>query len=130
MMDCGIKDLHLDHDPALGARKRKGEGKKTVYDPPANSPDHLIYREKHDHHIKTNVRGEHGQHPDRVLIKRERRRREKATEPEKRPKQPGAKYWAKKREVRSRWPKRKMQSRNDLKTKSKRKSGAGSRKPS
>ena len=58
MMDCGIKDLHLDHDPALGARKRKGEGKKTVYDPPANSPDHLIYREKHDHHIKTNVRGE------------------------------------------------------------------------
>lgn len=68
-------DLRLDHDPPLGARVRltMPDG-KMFYSPPANSPDHLIYREKHDHHLKTNVRGEHGQHPDRVLIKKERRR--------------------------------------------------------
>lgn len=74
-MVCTVKDLHLDHDPALGARKRRGEGKNTIYSPRANDPDHLIYREKKAHQIKTNVRGEHGQFPDRVLIKRERQRR-------------------------------------------------------
>lgn len=65
--------FHLDHDPPLGARQRKGEGKNTKYFPDANDPSHLIYREKHAHHIKTNVRGDGAQHPDRVLIKRERR---------------------------------------------------------
>lgn len=69
-------DLHLDHDPPLAARRRKGEGKKTIYFPAANDPYFLVYRGKLAHQIKTNVRGEHGQHPDRVLIKRERKRRE------------------------------------------------------
>jgi hypothetical protein len=81
LLDCEVKDLRLDHDPALATRVRWKSGKKTLYSPDANSPDHLIYREKHDHHIKTNVRGEHGQHPDRVLIKRERRRQKKEDAP-------------------------------------------------
>ena len=75
LLHCAATELHLDHDPPLAARTRKGEGKKTIYDPPANDPDHLIYREKSAHQIKTNVRGDHGQYPDRVLIKRERRRK-------------------------------------------------------
>jgi hypothetical protein len=73
---CEVSDLRLDHDPPLGARQRKGEGKSTVYFPAANNPEFLIYREKRAHEIKTNVRGDGAQYPDRVLIKRERRRRE------------------------------------------------------
>jgi hypothetical protein len=37
----------------------------------------LLYREKHAHHIKTNVHGDGAQHPDRVLIRRERQRTKK-----------------------------------------------------
>jgi hypothetical protein len=74
----GEVDLHLDHDPPLAARMKRTvwkDGKQiTVYSPGANSPDHLFYRERHAHLIKTNIRGEHGQFPDRVLIKRERKR--------------------------------------------------------
>jgi hypothetical protein len=94
--------LHLDHDPPLAARQRKGTGKNTVYTPAANDPEHLIYRPKAEHQIKTNVRGDHGQYPDRVLIKRERKRNK-----------PAAKYSRKyswpKRKLRSasRWPKKK-----------------------
>jgi hypothetical protein len=75
LLNCGIKDLRLDHDPALATREQTGEGKDTVYHPGANNPAFLIYREKHAHHIKTNVRGDGAQFPDRVLITRERRRR-------------------------------------------------------
>lgn len=75
-LHCAVEDLRLDHDPALGARQRKGEGKNTIYTPAANDPEFLIYREKHAHHIKTQVRGDGAQHPDRVLIKQERQRRE------------------------------------------------------
>jgi hypothetical protein len=74
-LDCALKDLQLDHDPALENRKqiwRKGEF--IDYDPPANHPAYLIYRERHAHHIKTNVRGDGAQYPDRVLANRERRR--------------------------------------------------------
>lgn len=84
------KKLHLDHDPALGAREivpcRRGDDMHTAwlnnfnvpirYQPDANDPEYLVYRGKHAHHIKTNVRGDGAQHPDRVLIKKERRRRE------------------------------------------------------
>lgn len=83
---CEVKELRLDHDPPLGARprRRRGLGRKTYYTPDANDPDHLFYRPhgpEHEgsHLVKTNVRGDHGQHPDRVLIKKERklsRRRE------------------------------------------------------
>jgi len=109
LLDCKVEDLRLDHDPALATRQRLQYSSvvKPTYIPDANDPDYLIYREKHDHHIKTNVRGEHGQHPDRVLIKRERRRRaSKSGAKVRRPKR----KWAS-RQLRSanRWPtKRKM----------------------
>jgi hypothetical protein len=83
-LKCEVKDLRLDHDPPLGARPqfRTGLG-KTRYEPDANDPAHLFYRPHGpqfagSHVIKTNVRGDHGQHPDRVLIKRERKRLRKA----------------------------------------------------
>lgn len=68
--------LHLDHDPALENRRKViRKGVHVDYDPSANDPNFLIYRTKHDHHIKTNVRGDGAQYPDRVLAKRERRRK-------------------------------------------------------
>lgn len=70
-LGCDRKDLRLDHNPALGVRKRLRSGR---YVPDANDPDYLVYREKHDHHIKTTVAGDHGQYSDVALMKRERRR--------------------------------------------------------
>lgn len=89
---CEVQELRLDHDPSLAARSRTafGKGGKVYYTPDANDPDHLFYRPhgpEHDgsHLIKTNVRGDHGQHPDRVLIKKarklERRPRPKRSPP-------------------------------------------------
>lgn len=77
LLGCKVEDLRLDHDPALATRMKRPLGMtgKWVYTPDANDPEFLIYREKHAHHIKTNVRGDGAQHPDRVLIKRERKRR-------------------------------------------------------
>jgi hypothetical protein len=70
-----FEPLHLDHNPALeNRRKVVRKGVHVDYDPPANDPAFLIYRTKHDHHIKTNVRGDGAQYSDRVLAKRERRR--------------------------------------------------------
>lgn len=75
LLGCEVKDLHLDHQPALAAREKiKRRGVVVGYKPAANSPDHLIYRTAEAHRFKTNVRGEGAQFPDRVLIKRERRR--------------------------------------------------------
>lgn len=69
---CAASDLHLDHDPALCNRRlNKRTGR---YTPDANDPDHLVYRTKDDHGIKTRVRGENGQYSDLALMKRERRR--------------------------------------------------------
>lgn len=84
-LGCALEDLRLDHDPALGARPKTGEGKRTRYTPDANDPDALRYRPhgpefEASHLIKTNVRGDHGQHPDRVLIKKERRRQKAEAE--------------------------------------------------
>jgi hypothetical protein len=76
LLGCKRMDLRLDHDPPLGARPRFMRGKLIIYEPDANHPAHLIYRTKHGHHIKTYVRGDGAQYPDRVLIKRERKRRE------------------------------------------------------
>ncbi len=107
-LGCEPKDLRLDHDPALATRQNRTLPiGLTIYYPDANDPAHLIYREKHAHHIKTNVRGEHGQHPDRVLIKKERKRRASKTKAKvMRPKMKG-------RPLRSasRWPKRKIENR-------------------
>lgn len=71
----GDERAHLDHDPPLGAREKiTHNGVIIGYKPDANDPEHLIYRTETLHRLKTNVRGEHGQHPDRVLIKKQRRR--------------------------------------------------------
>lgn len=98
---CTLKDLRLDHDPALGVRRRAGEGKETVYDPPANHPWFLNYRPhgtefEGSHDVKTRIRGDNGQYSDLMLIKRQKRREEK------RPKNPGQKYWNMKRKLQSR----------------------------
>lgn len=81
VIGCTVKDLRLDHDPPLAARPRRGVGKKTRYTPAANEPTCLNYRPhgpqfEGSHLIKTNTRGDGAQYPDRVLIKRERNRRE------------------------------------------------------
>lgn len=101
LLGCAVKDLRLDHDPALENRMKllreySGTVSRTKwvmvvpdgadvikYDPPANSLDHLRYRPHAaefdgSHHIKTNVRGDNGQFPDNTIAKRERRRQKKA----------------------------------------------------
>lgn len=77
---CDVNELRLDHEPPLAARPRRYLYRRGVmkYTPDANDPDHLFYRPYGPQHagshlIKTNVRGDHGQHPDRVLIKKARR---------------------------------------------------------
>ncbi len=111
--ECEACDLRLDHDPPLGARpkERRGLGKKTYYIPDANSPDHLNYRPhgpqfENSHLIKTNVRGPHGQHPDRVLIKKNRQ-----IERGPKPKRPSQFSSPQMRSKKSTWPKRKFPSR-------------------
>lgn len=76
LLGCPRQDLRLDHDPALRWRRYDPRVKNVAarFQPNANSPEHLIYRTKEDHHIKTQIRGEHGQHADMVLIRRERKR--------------------------------------------------------
>lgn len=89
-LKCEVSDLRLDHDPALGARVKRGEGRNTAYTPDANDPDFLRYRPHGpqfdgSHDVKTRIRGDHGQYSDIVLIKRERRRlAKKKTKPKKR----------------------------------------------
>lgn len=76
---CVLADLRLDHEPALGARPKVFKrGVHVDYIPAANDPDSLRYRPhgpefEGSHLVKTNTRGDHGQHPDRVLIKKQRR---------------------------------------------------------
>jgi hypothetical protein len=108
---CGVSELRLDHDPPLGARPRRGEGKRTVYTPAANDPKWLSYRPhgvqfEGSHDVKTRIRGDHGQYSDITLIKRQRRRERRELKPgkkastlvlTKRPKKP--------------WPKRKFETR-------------------
>lgn len=79
LLGCPARDLALDHDPALGAREKvfNAAGDHIGYVPAANDPEHLIYREKHAHHIKTQIRGDGAQRPDRVLIKRNRKLEQK-----------------------------------------------------
>jgi hypothetical protein len=77
LLEClfGDAKVHLDHDPPLGARAKIMRGGEIIgYRPAANDSECLVYRLVIDHQIKTNVHGEHGQHPDRVLIKKQRRR--------------------------------------------------------
>lgn len=79
LLRCDPLDMHLDHDPALGAREKVFRGGVHVgYRPDANDPEYLVYRTEADHKRKTNLRGDGAQHPDRVLIKKQRRREREA----------------------------------------------------
>jgi hypothetical protein len=105
---CEVSELRLDHDPPLAARRVRF-GRK--YIPDANDPAHLAYRPHGPEHagshlIKTNVRGDHGQHPDRVLIKKARR-----LERGPKPKRPTSFSRAKLRSQKQKWPKRKFEKR-------------------
>lgn len=116
---CTVADLRLDHDPALGARQRLQYSGviKPTYIPAANDPNHLNYRPhgpqfENSHLIKTNVRGEHGQHPDRVLIKKQRRI-ERGPKPRRGPKMqgPGFRSSSDKSRPKPKWPTRKFETR-------------------
>ena len=87
LLGCQVSDLQLDHDPALENREKlvempDGYRRRTVvvpkgakvlrYFPDANDQEHLFYRPHAatfagSHKVKTNVRGDRGQHSDRAL---------------------------------------------------------------
>lgn len=96
IMFPGGEKTHCDHNPPLRTRPYNPRIKDVAarYTPNANDPDHLTHRTRHDHHIKTNIRGDGAQFPDRVLIKRERRREK--------PKKAKPHKWPKGRKLRSR----------------------------
>lgn len=91
----GEDKLALDHNPPL--RVREYDSRTQLYKPHANDPEFLIYRTETAHRFKTNVRGDGAQHPDRVLINRERRRE--------RPKMKSKRPWPKRKMVSRPWPK-------------------------
>lgn len=76
-LGCFVGDLQLDHDPALENRPFNKRTQK--YKPDANDPDYLIYREKHAHHIKTNVRGDGAQLSDAGIARKRKRAERKKT---------------------------------------------------
>lgn len=80
LLGCEVKDLRLDHHPALCNRQqfRNGRGEIVRYVPDANDPNHLIYRSHADHDIKTRVRGDGAQHSDLALRRIAKRRERKA----------------------------------------------------
>lgn len=85
LLKCEVKELRLDHDPALGLRQQIAEGQnmRLRYLPDANDPEFLCYRPhgaQHagSHDVKTRIRGDHGQYSDITLIKRQRRRDRRA----------------------------------------------------
>jgi hypothetical protein len=107
-MGCPVSELRFDHEPALRVRPYNPKIKNVAcrFIPPANDVASIILRPhspeyEGSHHVKTVVRGDHGQYSDVVLIKRERRR-------ERGKKKPRSKIAARKQP----WPKgRKMRSR-------------------
>lgn len=75
-------DLH--HRPALINRmyhSHLGE-----YSPAANDPAHLVYLEKHEHHIETNVRGQGALRSDTAARMHQRRMDENRGKRKRRPK--------------------------------------------
>lgn len=84
LLKCEVSDLRLDHDPALGHRKKVFDrhGQHVEYDPAGSDPNFLLYRPHGaqfdgSHDVKTRVRGEHGQLSDIALVKRNRRQEER-----------------------------------------------------
>jgi hypothetical protein len=82
-LNCGVEELRLDHDPALGNRDKTEQFVKgrliTIYEPDANDHRYLFYRPhgaQHvgSHDIKTRVRGDHGQHSDLALMRIKKKR--------------------------------------------------------
>lgn len=93
LLRCEVADLALDHDPALVNREKDVEvahgqvfsrvvivppgGVVLRYYPDANDPEHLIYRVGGEtgsaHDVKTRIRGEHGQHSDLALARKNKR---------------------------------------------------------
>jgi hypothetical protein len=61
-LGCEVADLELHHRPALV--NREWIARRNDYDPPANSPDHLIYLPETDHDIETRIRGVGAQRSD------------------------------------------------------------------
>lgn len=111
----GDKAFALDHHPALVNRKQYARGGKVFYQPPANDPEHLRYRESgpgSDHDIKTRVRGDGAQRSDlgqrrynkRVARNRERVPPGKASRFPKRPAE--VKPGTDKSRPKRKWPKR------------------------
>lgn len=78
LIGCEVTDLQLDHDPALQNRPQFRMNGQTHYRPAANDPEHLFYRPHgpqfdRSHKIKTLVRGDHGQHSDAGLARKNKR---------------------------------------------------------
>lgn len=108
----GAEELHLDHEPALALREKIfRDGKHVEYRPHSCDPEHLIWRDKQDHKIKTIVRGDGAQFSDLALIRRKKRREKKAAEAKMRNKRHG--FGKRRKEIRGRWkwPKRKFPNR-------------------
>ena len=67
----GPEKSELHHRPSLV--NRPWNKRKQDYDPPANSPEHLVYLPKDNHRIETLVRGERGQLSDAGLRRKNKR---------------------------------------------------------
>lgn len=83
---CSPDQLRIDHTWMLRVRAYKPRNGKPVaswYTPHAHDPEYLRWRPQGaeyagSHHVKTFVRGEHGQYSDTALANRERHRERKA----------------------------------------------------
>ena len=67
----GDAKVELHHRPSLV--NRLWNARKKDYDPPANSPEHLVYLPEDDHDVETRIRGLHGQHSDLGLARKMKR---------------------------------------------------------
>lgn len=92
----GGRKIELHHRPALVNRRRYIRNGKTLYDPPANSTEHLFYLLDDEHDIETRIRGQGAQLSDLAIARKRKRKARKA----KRPKH--------------KWPSRPMQSKSSF----------------
>lgn len=80
----GNEPYQLDHNPALILRDFSAKTQR--YTPDANDPDFLLYRSKHGHHIKTNVKGDGALRSDTAARMHQRRMDENRGKRKRRPK--------------------------------------------
>jgi len=66
----GDQKIELHHRPALVNRHRKRNGD---YDPPANDPLSLVYLLDDEHDVETRIRGQHGQHSDLGMARKNKK---------------------------------------------------------